>query len=154
MSDEITPQEAAQIVMRRENPYRLDTNLAPVDWRQLREQFDPQGDRIPATDLKDRTFTIVEFRPVESSLPGSTGIFYYVRALDDDGVLFNTTLGGQAVVEVLESFDALRAAYQEAKNMGDDERAEELSTLGANRPFTVTLRWKIGGRYEGYYYLD
>ena len=154
MTDQLTPEEAARIVIRRDNPYKLDTSLAPVDWKVLRETFDPQGERIPAPELVDKTFTIIEFRPVESSLPGATGVFYYVKCLDADGVLFNTVLGGQAVVEVLESFDSLRSAFHEAASMGDEDRAQELETLGANRPFTLTLRWSEGGKHQGYYYLD
>jgi len=142
------------IVPRAASPYRLDTSLAPVDWKQTRERFDPQGDRVAAKELVDQTFTIVDFRPVESTLSAKTDHFYYCKCINPDGVLFNTILGGQGVVEVLDSFDALRAAYIEAEALNDQERMHELKSVGAMAPITVTLRYKRGGKYSGYYYLD
>lgn len=144
----------AVIVPRAVNPYRLDTSLAPVDWRTTRERFDPQGERVAAQDLVDHTFTIVDFRPVESTLSTKTDHFYYCKCVSPDGVLFNTILGGQGVVEVLDSFDSLRAAYVEAEGLADVDRMAELKAFGAMAPITVTLRYKRGGKYSGYYYLD
>ena len=142
------------IVPRKASPYRLNTSLAPVDWKTMREQFDPQGERVPAKELVDTKFTIVELHPVHSTLNAKLDHFYYCRCVDADGALFNTILGGQAVVEVLDSFDALRAAYVEAEGMGDPDRMAELKAVGAMAPITVTLRYQKGGEYSGYYYLD
>ena len=154
MTDKKTDPQTTDLVTRRNNPYQLDTNLAPVDWKSMRERFDPQGVKVAARELVGQTFTITEYRPVESSFP-TGGVFYFVKGLQEDtGELFNTTLGGQAIVEVLNSFDALRSAYQEAVNFGDDARAAELAALGANAPLRVTLAWVAQGKYEGYYVFE
>lgn len=138
----------------RTNPYRLNTNLAPVDWKRLRESIDPQGEHVPARDLVDCSFVIDEFRPVESTLSADPSIFYWCRCHDQDGKVFNTTLGGRAVVEVLELFDRLRAAYKDAQALGDTERVQQLEAVGANAPVALTLRFAAQGKYNGYYYLD
>jgi hypothetical protein len=98
-----------------------------------------------------REFTVLEFRPINSSY-NEGDVFFYVKAvLPDTGALFHTSLGGKAVVEVLSAFDRLRASYLEAKSSGDEERAEGLLALGAMRPFTVTLDFIHQGQYAGYY---
>jgi hypothetical protein len=101
-----------------------------------------------------KTFVILEYRPIESAYEGSE-VFYYVKGLiPDSGELFNTSLGGQAVVEVLNAFDALRAAHREAEKFGDTARAAELEALGAIRPIQVTLGFKHQGKYSGYYVFE
>ena len=144
----------AIIVPRHKSPYRLDTSLQPVEWKSMREQFDPQGERVAAKELVDTTFTIVEMHPVKSTLNAELDHFYYCRCVDENGALFNTILGGGAVVEVLDSFDALRAAYVEAEGLGDTERMAGLRAVGAMAPLVVTLRYQRGGQFAGYYYLD
>lgn len=155
MSDkEETRAPGTDLVARRTNPYQLDTNLEPVDWSSLRERFDPQGDKVEAKGLIGQSFTIVEYRAVDSSYEGNE-VFYHVKGLmADTGELFNTSLGGQAVVDVLNSFDALRSAYQEAVRYGDDARAQELAELGATKPIQVTLGWVAQGKYSGYYVFE
>lgn len=138
----------------RANPYALDTNLAPVDWRAMREKFDPQGAHVEAKDMIGQTFSILMFRPVESSYKEGD-VFYYCKCLKEDtGEIFNTTLGGQAVVEILDAFDRLRTSYQQAVQMGDNDRALELANLGANAPIRVTLGWVSQGKYNGYYVFE
>jgi len=137
MSD-IPASGVVALVPVRRNPYRLDTNLVPVDWRTLREAVDPQGEAIPAKQLVDSSFVIDELRPVESTLTAEPSVFYWCRCHNDDGVVFNTVLGGRAVVEVLESFDSLRAAFLEAQSLNDTERVRQLQAVGANAPIRIT----------------
>lgn len=154
MTDKKKEDLTGDLVVRRTNPYALDTNLEPVDWKSLREEFDPQGIAQDAKELVGRSFTITEYRPIESAYEGSE-VFYYVKGvLKDTGELFHTSLGGQAVVEILNSFDALRSAYREALQFGDDARADELAALGANRPLLVTLNWIAQGKFGGYYIFE
>jgi len=154
MSNALTPTDAQSIIARADNPYRLDTTLAPVDWKSLKEQFDPEGKKILAQDLIGQTFSIVELHPFASSFEGARETVYYVRAVDADGELFNTVLGGGAVAEILDSFTALNAAHHQAHSMGDEERCAELLELGATRPITVTLGWRKGGKFSGYYVFE
>lgn len=154
MTPKTEPTDERALTVARTNPYALDTNLAPVDWRAMRERFDPQGIQIPAKELVGETFTIVMYRPVESSYEGG-GVFYYCRCLKEDtGEIFNTTLGGAAVVEVLDAFDRLRNAYHEAVSMGDSVRALELADMGAVAPLRVTLDFVTQGKYNGYYVFE
>lgn len=154
MTEKQTNAPGTDLVARRTNPYQLDTNLEPVDWSSLREKFDPQGEKVDARDLIGKTFTIVEYRAIDSSYE-EADVFYHVKGLYvDTGELFNTSLGGQAVVDVLDSFDALRSAYQEAVKNGDDARAADLAELGATKPIQVTLGWMAQGKYSGYYIFE
>lgn len=141
-------------VVKRDNPFALDTGLKPVPWKEMRERFAPIGEERKAKDLVDTTFTIRSFKPVESSLSTVSDHFYFCICTDEDGALFHTTLGGQAVVDVLDDFDRLRTAYLDALQLGDDERRQELLALGAMSPITVTLRKVSGGRFGGYYTFD
>lgn len=147
----ITPQDAQAIIARASNPGALNTTLAPVDLAQVRERIDPQGEARKAAEMIGRKFTIVEISPYASSFAGGRATVYWVKAVDENGVLFNMTLGGQVVCDALDALASLTAAWFEARQMGDDARVAELDALGAGRPVTVTLVEKHQGKYGRYY---
>jgi len=154
MTDEHDPTIAYALIQRKTNPYALEAQLAPVDWKEMRERFNPQGQEIPAKELIGRTFTILELRPINSSYKEGDIFFYIKGVLAPDGELFHSSLGGQAVVEILSDFHALNTAWQLAKETNDVERLAELETVGAGRPIVLTLGWKAQGAYSGYYTLE
>jgi hypothetical protein len=154
MSQKLTPDDAQSIIARASNPYKLNTTLKPVDLATVKEKLDPTGRKVKAADLVDQTFTIVELHPYESTLNKDNPTVYWVKAVDADGELFSTTLGGKQLVEALDSVAALNAEAATAHEMGDDARVAELEELGANRPLTVTLRKVSGGKFGRYYTFE
>jgi hypothetical protein len=151
MSTKLTPDDAQSIIARASNPYKLNTTLKPVDLAAIKEKIDPQGPTIKAKQLIDTTFTIVEMHPWESTLSGKPSTVYWVKAVNAEGELFNTNLSGGKVVAALEAIAELNAEAANAAAMGDDARVAELEELGANRPLTITLRYKAGGKFGHYY---
>lgn len=154
MPEKLTPEDAQSIIARAANPYKLNTTLKPVDLAAVKERLDPQGRKVKAADLVDQTFTIVELHPYESSLNKEAPTVYWVKAVDAQGELFNTTLGGKQLVEALGNVAALNAEAATAREMGDDARVAELEELGADRPLTVTLRQVKGGKFGRYYTFE
>jgi hypothetical protein len=151
MSQKLTPDDAQSIIARASNPYALNTTLKPVDLAVVRETLNPQGRKIKAEDLIDTTFTIVEVHPYESAFEGGQPTVYWCKCVDEAGELFNTTLGGQKLVQALGDVCALNAAAFTAAQMGDDAEVAKLEELGANRPLKVTLRQVHGGKFGRYY---
>ncbi len=154
MSTKLTPDDAQSIISRSSNPYKLNTTLKPVDLAALKEKIDPQGRKVKARDLIDTTFTIVEMRPVESTLNPEQDHYYWVKAVDGAGELMNFSLSSQRLVEALDDIAALNAELASAREMGDDERVKELEEVGAGRPMTLTLREVKGGKYGRYYTFE
>ncbi len=154
MSEKLTPDDAQAIIASRANPYALNTALKPVDLATIRERIDPQGKKVKASDLVDKTFTIVECQPFKGTLPGSREIIYYVKGVDENGELFHTTIGGKVTAGWLDTLAELTDEWREAKSMGDDARVAQLEDIGAGRPVTVTMRWKPGGDNPGHYIFE
>ncbi len=154
MPEKLTPEDAQSIIASRANPYALQTSLAPVDLATIRERVDPQGKHLKAEELIDKTFTIVLVQPFQGTLPGSRETIYHVRAVDENGELFHTTIGGKVACEWLDTLNDLTAAWALAKSMGDDARVKQLEEAGAGRPVRVTLRWHVGGAKAGYYEFE
>lgn len=112
--------------------FNADMSLPPLELKEIMEEIAPVGEQIPAEELIDKTFTIVRARPVESSYGGQTHFYFTVGQLEKEGTLFNTVLGGGAVLDVLDAWSRVR-------------RME---------PLRCTLKWNTGGKYKGYYTLE
>lgn len=123
-------------------------------WRDVRDKIAPQGTPIKAKDLVDRTFTILRMRAYQSQFADLGELVYWVVVVTDDGELLNCTLGGQAVVDVLDALSTLKCQYQDAVNSDDAAKQRDLEELGADGLWQFTLRWSEGGTGEGYYYFD
>jgi hypothetical protein len=104
--------------------------------------------------MVDRTFTILRYRPYQSSFEGGRETVYWVVVVTDDGELFNFTLGGVSVCDVLDAMHRIKVEYEAAKQAGDRLKMSELEELGANRPWQFTLRWMKGGQGAGYYIFE
>lgn len=152
MSNDIIDIEAAQaIVNQTPEPGRLSTNREPVNWRTMKDRFDPDGDKVKAQELVDRTFNVTYLKPFDSSFDESKEC-YWVKGVDvETGQLFNTVLGGTVVCEILNGFYELNRQYHEALANGDDATAEALAEMGAGAPIQLTLIRKEGGKYGSYY---
>jgi hypothetical protein len=122
-----------------ENPFDVVTNngkaitaqsnLEPLDWSQFAKQAGLRGTPIKAEELVNMTFDILRAKQQESSFEGQE-VFWFciVRPVGQDE-LFETVLGGQAVMEILNAY---------AKS-------------GIENPLRVTLDFVKGGKYKGYY---
>jgi len=109
-----------------------DAELQPVRLKDVLEEFAPSGEKVKAESIINQEFMIVRARPFESRYPGQTHAWFVVGKFTKSGKLFNTVLGGAAVVDVLDGW--ARAAR--------------------TQPLIVTLRWNEGGKYGGYYTLE
>ena len=109
-----------------------DTSLQSVRLKDIRDEVAPQGEQIPAENLVDRPFQILRGKAFGSRFSTDAHAYFVVGVLTDTGELFNTVLGGQAVVEVLDAWSA----------MARGERLE------------VVLHKIEGGKYGKYYVLE
>lgn len=87
------------------------------------------GPRMPAAELRGKTFTILRARPFISSFDANKNAWFCVIKLPGDDDPYTTVLGGSAVVEILQA----------------------LADAEYDRPLQVTLEWVDGGRFGGYY---
>ncbi len=129
-------------------------NLGVLEWRAIRDRVAPQGTAVKATDMVGRTFTILRYRPYQSAFKENREIVYWIVAVTDDGELFNFTLGGTAVCDVLDIMDKLKIEHAMAIAEGKFARARELEDLGINKAWKFTLQWVEGGQGEGYYTFE
>ncbi len=104
----------------------------PVVLREVLEEMELIGPHVKAEDLKGQTFSIYKAQPFKS-MGKKGGNAYFCHCLDQEKAeIFTTTLGGQAVVEMLELY----------------------FKHGPGAPIQVTLNWQEGGEFGGYYTLD
>jgi len=116
------------------NPFVLpiQKDYEPVDMATINEQMGLSGPRIPAENLKDVTFVILGAKAYQSSYDPTKHVYFCVCKDEKRNEVFTTSLGGSAVVDVLDS----------------------LSNAGFDHPLRVTLREKEGGQYGRYYVLE
>jgi len=124
-------EQAGYPLMRRPG-IQADPNLKPLKLRDILDEVAPMGERKLAEDLIGCEFEIVRARPFVSRFPTQDHAWFVVGATVPNGELFNTVLGGSAVVEILDAW----------------------SKTGRSEPLVVTLGWVQGGRYGGYYVLE
>jgi hypothetical protein len=122
-------------------------------WSAIRDRIAPQGEAVDAKTLIDKTFTILRYRTYQSRYEAGRETVYWVVGVTDDGVLFNTTLGGVAVCDVLDAIDKMYRAYADAIADGDMVAQKDLEEIGADSPVTFTLRWVPAGT-AGYYTVE
>lgn len=128
-----TPQlELVNVQSRAPMPYVSDKAMPVVRLSNLLQEMGLAGPRIPAEQLVGTTFTILRGKPFQSSFQSDAHAWFCVCRSKDTQDVFTTVLGGQAVVDIL---DALVAT-------------------GMSNPLEVTLQWKEGGNFSGYYVLE
>ena len=110
----------------------INTALTPVKLAEILQKMGLSGPKIETAALVDHTFTITGGKSFPSSFQAGEHAYFVVARDEATGEVFTTTLGGMAVITIL---DALVAA-------------------GFDRPLTVTLRWNTGGKYSGYYTIE
>jgi len=123
-------------------------------WAEVREEFDPKGENLPAAELVDRPFTIKKIKPVKSAYPNGPDHFYFIVGIDQDGTVFNTAMGGVAVVEELDGWMRANYNWMVAVDANDENEAQFWASQGGGQPITVTLRENEGGEFGHYYTLD
>jgi hypothetical protein len=107
-------------------------NNEPVLWSEFARQAFLTGTPITAEDLVGKTFDILRAKLFDSSFEHQDHAWYcVVRPVDQDEV-FAVTLGGQAVVEILDAYAA----------------------TGNDRPLRVALAYHQGGKFNGYYTFE
>jgi len=108
------------------------SDAQPLDWAQFAKQAGLRGTPVTAEELVNKTFDILRAKQFESSFEGQDHAWFcIVRPVEQDET-FEVTLGGQAVVEVLDAY---------AKS-------------GYNNPLRVKLSHKSGGKFKGYYTFE
>jgi hypothetical protein len=104
----------------------------PVKYSEYVKRAGLAGTPISAEDLVNTEFDILRAKEYPSTFSTQDHVWYcVVRPVGKDELL-SVSLGGQAVVEVLDAYSH------------SDESA----------PLRVTLRFKTGGKYSGYYYFE
>jgi hypothetical protein len=104
----------------------------PLDWSQFAQQAFLTGEPTTAEELVGKTFDIMHAKKFDSSFDGQDHAWYcVVRPVGQDQA-FAVTLGGQAVIEVLDAYAA----------------------SGGTRPLRVKLGFKSGGKFKGYYQFE
>ena len=125
-----------------ENPFDVETgnskaivtqsDAEPLDWSQFARQAGLRGTPITAEEMVDMTFDIMRAKSFGSSFEGQDHVWFcIVRPIEQDE-LFEVSLGGQAVVEILDAY---------AKS-------------GHNNPLRVKLAYKKGGKFSVYYTFE
>ena len=105
---------------------------APVVLRTVLEDLDLIGPHVKAEDLKGETFSIYRASAFDS-MGEKGGSAYFCHCVDlKNGEIFTTTLGGQAVVDLLELY----------------------FKHGPGSPIQVTLNWNESGAFGGYYTIE
>jgi len=125
-----------------ENPFDIITNdgkaiatqadLQPLDWSQFAKQAGLRGTPITAEELVNKTFDIMRAKRFESSFEGQDHAWFCIVKPEGQDEMFEVTLGGQAVVEILDAYAA----------------------SGLSNPLRVHLTYKAGGKYKGYYNFE
>lgn len=134
MSDKDAPLQEEQIYQQELPGQGFEANLTlpSMPLKDIIDDIAPSGVKVSAESLIGETFTLVRAKTFLSRFSGQHHCYYVVGCDEKTGELFNTVLGGSAVVDVL---DALTRA----------KRSE---------PISVTLNWVKGGQYKGYYTLE
>ena len=125
--------------------------MGVLPWRDIRDKVAPQGSPVSAKDMVGRVFTLLRYRKYLSAFAEGREMVYWCVVVTDDGELFNFTLGGTAVCDVLDAMDAIKREHAAAMEDGSFARARELEELGADKLWQFDLQWIKGGQGEGYY---
>jgi hypothetical protein len=110
----------------------INRDLPPMEYADLANTLGISGPRVPAENLVDTHFIILGAKAYSSSFQEDKHVYFCVCKDTSTGEIFTTSLGGQAVVDIL---DACVSA-------------------NFNRPLAVTLRHVDGGKFHGYYTLE
>lgn len=104
----------------------------PFEWRKFAEQQYLTGTPVTAEDLIGKEFDILRAKLFLSSFEGQDHAWYCVVREVGEKEVKAVTLGGQAVVEILDAYAA----------------------TGNNRPLRVKLAFTQGGKFQGYYSFE
>lgn len=104
----------------------------PIRWVDVRQQLGLAGETVPAKNLIDSTFDILRAKTYESSYKDNEPVWFCVIKPLDSAEIYTTSIGGGACVEVLNAY----------------------ANSGKTNPLRVTLRWKEGGKHDGYYFFE
>jgi hypothetical protein len=132
--------------------FPLDTKI--IDWRELRDVIAPQGEFVTTESLVGETFAIYRAHPFPSAFGDSPKNVYWVVGRTEDGMLFNTTLGGQVIVPILDTFYRLNQFLASARMNGDTDRENELIAVGAGTAWRFTLQSKLSANGFSYYFFE
>lgn len=124
------------------NPFdviEIDTNAIvanptdePVKWSDFAKQQLLSGTPIEAKELVGIEFDILRAKKFDSAFEGQDHAWYCVVRKVGDPEVYAVTLGGQAVVEILDAY----------------------ASTGSTRPLRVKLGFHDGGKYNGYYTFE
>lgn len=104
----------------------------PFRWSDFAKQALLSGTPIKAEELVGCEFDILRAKYFDSAFEGQDHAWYCVIRKVDDAEVYAVTLGGQAVVEILDAYAA----------------------MGNTRPLRVKLAYHQGGKFNGYYTFE
>lgn len=103
-----------------------------LNFGELSRRMGIRGIPITARDLVDQTFVIFRAKRFESAKKKDTHAWYCIVKLQGSDDLYSVVIGGGACVEVLDA----------------------LASADIDQPLEVTLRFKVGGSHDGYYFFE
>ena len=116
--------------LRRGGQFITDPQAEPVTYDDVLAAMGMSGERIAAADLVGTTFTIIRAKPYVSSFDHSRRAYFCSIRLDGETEERTTTLGGKAIVDVI----------------------DEVIGLGVVSPLRVTLARMDGEKETDRYY--
>lgn len=112
--------------------FESNMSLRPILLSEIIDEVMPTGIKMSAEELSGETFSIIRAKPFPSRFEEQDHAYYVVGITDPGGDLFNTVLGGAAVVDLLDQW----------------------SMYKRTDPLKVKLVFTKAGRYGGYYTLE
>lgn len=110
----------------------VNPDKEPLNYLDIVRNLGIAGTPVPAKNLIDSTFDIIRAKEFDSSFKDGEHAYYCVVKPVDASELYSVVLGGGAVVEVLDM----------------------IANSNIDNAIRVTLRFKEGGKFNGYYFFE
>lgn len=109
-----------------------DMNVKPVDLKKEMEKMGLIAQHIKAKQLIGETFIIFKAKPFNSRFDTENEPYFCHCTDVNHTEVWTTTLGGQAITELLKAY----------------------IDKGPGKPIKITLGWVEGGAYDGYFVFE
>lgn len=131
----------------------MPLDSSDVLWTELREKVAPQGVTLPAAQLENVEIVVCRARRFASKFAEEKFVYWVVGLIPETQTIFNTVIGGRAVVEAIDAWVLLQVAHAEAVKNADTDRASNLEQLGAGRALRFTMTRKPTAKGQPYYVI-
>lgn len=110
----------------------LRADLQPLDYKQFMKSAGLAGEPITAEALVGKTFDILRAHKYDSAFEGQDYVWFCIVRVVDETELREVSLGGQTILPIIDAY----------------------SKSGMQNPLRVTLQYKQGGKFGGYYFFE